>query len=478
MYERGQMASVALVLLIFASAVPLCKSDLIIDGTIISGNETSYSSVPLHFGSSPDNFAPVSGFLVLGNQTDAWLNTYFTLHPNETATPPMIIVDLYRGPLRPYFELALLDWHRKYSPVAVVVVGESYPGQYAELGVMDQNQMGYHPKEIEYPLVQTRWIVWTEMQGLLLNNTEIRVTVTDTPKNPWRAMRRGWWFPTQIAISSTWAIINASLCAFLLSKLPFERTLAVVVLWLELASNLLRLPFLVDPFAHWLVPVPVANVFYSMSFPIHIGAAIIVIFFWLELTTTTVMNANGGFLASRRWPAAVVICIIVIAEFVVSALRAAIGVGSSVLLITSGLYLVVISIVALTYFYVYWQVRRFFSSMPKLKSNHRLILRVSLRLLLTAISFLFLIGGGIISSLNFYWTPIGQTLAQTWIFWTLNAGSSMTISAFIESVLKNHSSKSDRTSSRLSTEAGALGSSKSNPSTRSASDTSSSIMAV
>jgi hypothetical protein len=62
-----------------------------------------------------------------------------------------------------------------------------------------------------------------------------------------------------------------------------------------------------------------------MSWPLHFSSAVIVIFFWLELASASNIKASGGFLTSKRWPAAIACCVITFAEFAASAARAANG---------------------------------------------------------------------------------------------------------------------------------------------------------
>lgn len=167
------------------------------------------------------------------------------------------------------------------------------------------------------------------------------------------------------------------------------------------------------------------------------------------------MKASGGLLASHKWVAALAICIVCFVEFGVVAARAANGTIPVVQYITAYVgefgfrnrstdfspvfritYVVILLICAGTYFYLYWQVRQFFASLPRLRSNHNLILRVSVRLLLTGVSFLVLVVAGIVSALPLYFTPVGQSAAQAFLMISLLAGSTLTISAFVESTMK------------------------------------------
>lgn len=290
----------------------------------------------------------------------------------------------------------------------------------------------------------------------------LNVTITREEPNAWYAIKRSWWFPTWMTISVVWALSNMIVSIVLLTLMPRQRTLAFVVLCFEVASNFMRLPFFLDPFIMWLLPQPVINVFYSMHWPIHLATAIIVLFFWIELTSKTNVNASGGFLTSGKAPAAIAISIVIIVEFATSAIRAAIGPLLGLFYVTayaetnhlhsgapgggksdqtlfiffSAVYVSMLLALAISYFYVFNQVRQFFMSSPKMNAKLSLLRRVSIRLLGTAISFLVMIVWGILSSTALYFTAVGQSVVQFLIFATINAGSTLTISAFVESILR------------------------------------------
>eukprot|EP01122_Echinamoeba_exundans_P012122 TRINITY_DN5009_c0_g1_i1.p1 TRINITY_DN5009_c0_g1~~TRINITY_DN5009_c0_g1_i1.p1 ORF type:complete len:239 (+),score=33.95 TRINITY_DN5009_c0_g1_i1:22-738(+) len=219
------------------------------------------------------------------------------------------------------------------------------------------------------------------------------------------------------------------------------RSLSLVVLSLVLGSNRLLLPFLLDPFGGWWMPVPLINVFYSMSWPLHIGSSVIVVFFWIELISSSNITASGGFLTSRRWPAALSICIIVAAEFSISAARAVASVTSAALLVSAGAYLIILLILTVTYFYVFAQVRKFLAGLVHLKSNEKLIRDVSIRFLFTSFSFIMLILMAILTATPLYDRALGLSLIVAFINWTIDAGSSFTIAAFYGSVMSNYKTR-------------------------------------
>jgi hypothetical protein len=88
-------------------------------------SNASFISVPLHFGKSPDKFAPASGFVVLSNMTNHWLSQYHFNNPN-TSDPSLIIAIMYPGALRPYFELQLRSLVENYNVTGVIVIGGKY----------------------------------------------------------------------------------------------------------------------------------------------------------------------------------------------------------------------------------------------------------------------------------------------------------------------------------------------------------------
>lgn len=115
---------------------------------------------------------------------------------------------------------------------------EALERQAAVLGFVEIYRMGYDTNEVTFPMVNTKWDIWYELSPYLINGTEIFVTITDAPKNAWTEIRRGWWPPFFVAVTFVWVAINSSICIFLLMQLPFKRTLGVVVLCIELASNI------------------------------------------------------------------------------------------------------------------------------------------------------------------------------------------------------------------------------------------------
>jgi hypothetical protein len=228
--------------------------------------------------------------------------------------------------------LLSVPFSRKISHLLVL---EYNLGQFYELGALDQIRIGgYSTKEATYPLVHSKWEVWFAARGELLAGQLLNVTLTDDGPNAWKALRMGWWFPTWISITMAWSIINIGLALYAVRQYPCERVLSVVVLWLEVASNAMRIPFLMDPYGTWFIPIPLIQVFFSMSWPIHASVAILVIFFWLELVTSRNISVRTGFLSESKWPAAIAIVFLVVAEFATSAARAA-GLGSAFLNINS-----------------------------------------------------------------------------------------------------------------------------------------------
>jgi membrane protein implicated in regulation of membrane protease activity len=90
-------------------------------------------------------------------------------------------------------------------------------------------------------------------------------------------------------------------------------------------------------------------------------------------------------------------------------------------------------------------VRKFLAALPTLSGNQDLVNKVSFRLLLTAMSFVVLMILGALLASNVYNTAVGQSMIQFFIFVALNAGSTFTIWAFIESQSKSLSKSGNRT---------------------------------
>jgi hypothetical protein len=216
------------------------------------------------------------------------------------------------------------------------------------------------------------------------------------------------------------------------------------------------------------MPVPIVNVFYSMSWPLHFSTAVIVLFFWLELASTSNIKASGGFLTTQRWPAAIACCTITFAEFASSAARAANTTGVALYIAayaplhcqslttlqddlhypaySSILYVIILSFLVVMYCYVYYQVRKFFSSLPTLSEKQELISKISLRFLLTACTFVVLIVSGLIVLAKVYYTPVGQPVVQFIIYSSINLGSTLTISAFFANMKLSKTISSRRSS--------------------------------
>jgi hypothetical protein len=204
-----------------------------------------------------------------------------------------------------------------------------------------------------------------------------------------------------------------------------------------------------------------------MHWPIHIASSVIVVFFWIELVSSNDMTATGGFLTSSRWPAALSICIIVALEFSISAARAVTSLTPEALLVSayvdqsppdalhvsliqpiccSVAYLIILAILTFTYFYVYAQVRKFLAGLAHLRTNDKLIQRVSIRFLFTSFSFIVLIVMGILTSTPIYDRAVGQSLVHAFIHWTIDSGSTFTIAAFYGGIMAKHKSRKSRKS--------------------------------
>jgi hypothetical protein len=82
-----------------------------------------------------------------------------------------------------------------------------------------------------------------------------------------------------------------------------------------------RIPFLIDPFAGWLVPTPVVHAFFTMHAPLSGAGSIIVILYWHELVSSQSIDVSG-FLTSSRIPAAIIIVILVLIEAITASFRA------------------------------------------------------------------------------------------------------------------------------------------------------------
>jgi hypothetical protein len=206
------------------------------------------------------------------------------------------------------------------------------------------------------------------------------------------------------------------------AKLRFEISPSV--------SGSVRLPFLFDPFGVWFVPIPMIHVFFSMSWPLHVAVAILVIFFWMELVASRNIKTSAGFLTTKKWPAAIVIILVILAEYTTAGMRAA-GLTSAISNINAAFYLLVLLFCIIVYIYTYYRVLSFFKSSLVLRSQDRKLRQVSLRFLLAAVTFILLIITAVLIITPYYNTAAGQSIIHFAVYMWLNIGSACTISAFL-----------------------------------------------
>jgi hypothetical protein len=168
-----------------------------------------------------------------------------------------------------------------------------------------------------------------------------------------------------------------------------------------------------------------------MSWPLHAGVAVLVIFFWLELVTSRNIQTKTGFLTSKKWIAALIITIMAGVEYTTAACRAA-GLSSVMLNVNAALYLIVLITCIIIYIYTYYKVHQFFKSIPSLRTNDSVLKAVSLRFLLTSVTFLFTMIIAVLTVTPIYGTSIGASSVHFLINLFINTGSSLTISAFLD----------------------------------------------
>eukprot|EP01122_Echinamoeba_exundans_P003428 TRINITY_DN13530_c0_g1_i1.p1 TRINITY_DN13530_c0_g1~~TRINITY_DN13530_c0_g1_i1.p1 ORF type:complete len:481 (+),score=34.81 TRINITY_DN13530_c0_g1_i1:114-1556(+) len=418
---------IALYVYILLGLIASSSCNIIIQQSL-NATPVVYESVPISWGSNPLTFNSVSGFLVLYNQTDAWFEKYEALYPDSD--PKIIIVATYPGYERPYVDERIVQWQRKYRPAAAIFFGESVSeGKYQQVGELDQIKLGHDTSESKYPIVQAWWRDWAVLRPLLLNNTIINATVTDEGVNAWKAIRSGAWFPIWISICILWCLINIGLAFKTLLSYPCIKILPTVVLWIEIISNLLRIPFLLDPFGVWWIPIPLIHVFFSMSWPLHVSSCIIVVFFWWELAVRTKLNIKSGFLTSGKYPAVASIVIMCLVEYSTAAMRAA-GLYSAFLSLNAAVYVIVLIALTIIYFYVFTLVFRFIRRSPVLRTREAVLKAVSFRFLMTAISFIFMMIFGFMTLTSYFLEAVGQSVIHFLIYAVLCAGSTCTLSAF------------------------------------------------
>jgi hypothetical protein len=167
---------------------------------------------------------------------------------------PIIIVDFYSGILPPYQESKLVDFVRRFKPVAIVIMGgarhfisefmfelltalsEYHEGEFSELGRACHNSMAISTAEVTCPVVQTSWRTWYQLKPVL-NESLVYVTIEDG-KNMWRIVSTSGWLIAASAITIAWSLLNIGLGGWALSRTNGKvRSLSLVVLWIEIASN-------------------------------------------------------------------------------------------------------------------------------------------------------------------------------------------------------------------------------------------------
>jgi uncharacterized membrane protein len=210
---------------------------------------------------------------------------------------------------------------------------------------------------------------------------------------------------------------------------PCIKILPTVVLWIEITSNLLRIPFLLDPFGVWWIPIPLIHVFFSMSWPLHLSSCIIVVFFWWELAVRTKLNIRSGFLTSGKYPAVVSIIVMCVVEYSTAGMRAA-GLYSAFLSLNAAVYVIVLIALTFIYFYVFALVFRFMRRSPVLRTREAVLKAISFRFLMTAITFIFQMIFGFMTLTTYFLEAVGQSVIHFLIFAVICAGSTCTLSAF------------------------------------------------
>jgi hypothetical protein len=93
--------------------------------------------------------------------------------------------------------------------------------------------------------------------------------------------------------------------------------------YLSLGSPTVRIPFLSDPFGNYFMPTGLIQVWFSASWPLHVASCILIVLMWHELVSSSSINVRTqGFLTSSRVPAAIVIFIVCVIEWITACLRA------------------------------------------------------------------------------------------------------------------------------------------------------------
>lgn len=200
---------------------------MLVVGDASDANSTRFTSVPLEFDANPLSFNPVSGYLVLVNTTERFLEAYRRNFPLDDSFPPIVIAELWPGYTRPYIEQKLLLWKERFGSAlkgAVIFGGTiiiplahtceycflnlaTFHTEYAEggvlweLGAVDQIRVaGVSTKNATYPLIHTQWAAWYNLRQRLLNGSLVNVTITDDGPNRWKALRASFWYPLWMTI--------------------------------------------------------------------------------------------------------------------------------------------------------------------------------------------------------------------------------------------------------------------------------------
>lgn len=332
--------------------------------------------------------------------------------------------------------------------------------------------MGFDTSLVAFPIVHTRWSTWEKLSPFLLNGTALNASITEEGVNLWRAVRSGPWFPIWMSVCLGWCVLNIGLTAKALTFYPREKRLAVVVLWLQIAGNVctcplrpalewspefifvVRIPFLTDPFGVWWMYLPVIQVFHSISWPLHVASCILIVLMWYELVTRSAVNIRTGFLTTSRYPAVVLITIVIAVEIAMSCVKvlgvttAVVNLGTYVrsdvdrsllpLLLTKqiqssdcrALYGIVFVGCIIIYVYVYIKVYMFLKASPMLSERHNILQRVSIRFLLLALSLVAICAVGAFYAGPPFFRALGQSILHFSMNVAFLAGSSFIIAAF------------------------------------------------
>lgn len=362
--------------------------------------ETSLPTAPLSFVNAPLSFAPKSVLLTLHTVSPPRNVTYGVAI--EISPPPSGFrsVDTY------------MSWHvatNVDNPAALfIIVGSPYlPGVYQFGRDLRANVTG-----LVVPVLQASLDEGKALLYILRNfGGAANITATDTPANPWIAVRKGWGLIVVNVVLCVWNAALIGTAIGLMHRLGFRKNIGTAILVLDCISCVVRFAYCMDPLADRFMPPQVASTLLTGHIPAVFTSIVLITSLWVELSSRSNLKIVGV-LTSTSVPTILVCSVVAVLE-IASSITRAIGAITQVAIYLS----TAVSLLALAFMvgyigYCAVKVFRFTASIAALRRQHRVLRAFSIRVTFTGVCaigcilVIALYGGGMGR------TPIGDSGLQ------------------------------------------------------------------